>query len=124
LCRRRSRTVAAIDLIPDLLPVAISEVGLKAATHRLNRAESKGLPASSAIFQHPEKPLVHQFLEGRLIPAAREKGALSEHEYEEQRLAILSHEPGGRYEAIATDQQAMKTLPLAARGHRDRSAVF
>lgn len=52
------------------------------------------------------KPTVGQELMD--LQAAREKGALSEHEYEEQRLAILSHEPGERYEAIATDQQAMK----------------
>jgi hypothetical protein len=74
LCRQRSRTAASIDLIPDLLPVAISKLGLKATTHRLDRAESKGLPAGSAILQHPEKPLVHQFLEGRLITGGSLKG--------------------------------------------------
>ena len=70
--------MASIDLVPNLLPVAISELGLKATTHRFDRAESKGLPAGSAILQHPEKPLVHQFLEGGLIPGCSLTGFLKD----------------------------------------------
>lgn len=59
-------------------------------------------------WQKDVKPTVGQELLD--LKAARDKGALSEHEYNEQKVAILNRDRGEATHAIASDPQSTTTF--------------
>ena len=65
--RPRSRSAAPVDLVPDLMPVAIGKLGLKTSAKRFDGAEAKRLSPGPPLLEHPAEPLLHELFQRRLV---------------------------------------------------------